>query len=373
MSRTLLFSLFVLLLIGCAETPSQPEQPEPVSFAETSYAEGFSIVDFHGMSCLETYTLEGEETSLSCRVCKGIPPDTLLEVNHYLFRDSVTITTLSTTHLAYFWKLQQLDQVLGTAYASWVKNQEVNARLEDGRMRDISGEKNIDFEQMVDLSPDVLITYPYGGEGYEHFEELGIVVVPFSEYLEIHPLGRAEWIKAAGWLIDQEEQANAAFAEIEARYNEAKELAANVQNRPSVFTGSNDGGVWFAPSGQSFIAQFIHDAGGSYLFSDHQERTNLKLDFEVLLERAMLADYWGKVSYREEGITLESIREDDPRYASLPVFEKGQVFYCNAAKTDYFGDAIVEPEAILQDLIAILHPELKPQHTARYFQPVELE
>ena len=45
------------------------------------------------------------------------------------------------------------------------------------------------------------------------------------------------------------------FAAIEKRYNELKELAANVKKRPVVFSGEIRGGNWYAVGGKSFLAE----------------------------------------------------------------------------------------------------------------------
>ena len=140
--------------------------------------------------------------------------------------------------------------------------------------------------------------------------------------------------------------------------------------KPSIFTGSHSNGQWFAPPSNSFIGQFIRDAGGTYLFEDYIQTGNVELQFEELFDLAYDVDYWGKVVFEEGELTLESIRANDPRYAELNAFKTGQVMYCNASETDYFGDAIVEPQAILADLIAILHPNLLPDYTFHYFQQV---
>ncbi len=367
----------MILLAACGEGANDASDvftsPEENTRTVASYAKGFAFVQINGVDCVELYDLEADSTAIRCTLCKGDPAiseESLIILPEGGWSD---LATLSTTHLAYFWKLGLLDHVAGTAYADWVRNEEVKARLADGRIADLSGEKEIDFEMTVAKAPDALIVYPYGGADYSRFEQVDIAIVPFSEYLETHPLGRAEWIKVIGFMTGFEAKASDVFAAIENAYREASTQAALTSRRPTVFTGSHDNGMWYAPPGNSFIAQFIRDAGGNYLFDEVKQRGNLEMDFEVLLTRAQSADYWGKVVFNEGKLALDDLRADDERYAALPAFENGNVFYCNAAETDYFGDAIVEPEAILRDLIAILHPETLPEHRYRYFQPVQVE
>lgn len=91
--------------------------------------------------------------------------------------------------------------------------------------------------------------------------EIGIPLVPHLGYKEMTPLGQAEWIKFVGMFIGQEAEANAKFAIIEKRYNELRQLAANVKKRPVVFSGEIRGGNWYAVGGKSFLAELFRDAG----------------------------------------------------------------------------------------------------------------
>ena len=363
----LLFALWVVL--GCQQ-PSNSEKDAKLESENPSFAKGFRFLAGDGIRCVELLDLESDSIQAHCTICKGEPHDIGSEVI-FIEKDE-TYATLSTTHLAYFWKLNTLEHVKGTAFASYVRNSEVNEKLSSGEIKDISGEKEVDTEALIALAPRALITYPYGDMNYDRIEALGIATIPFSEYLEEHPLGRAEWVKVVGFLTNEEEAANATFEQIRSAYESASNKIQNIpeSERPVVFTGSHSNGMWYAPPGNSYISQFIQDAGGKYLFEDRRQKGNLSMQFETLFKAAMQADYWGKVIFDEGDLTLADLRADDERYAALPAFKEGKVFYCNAAETDYFGDAIIEPEMILKDLIAILHTDTLDYHF-KYFKPID--
>ena len=141
--------------------------------------------------------------------------------------------------------------------------------------------------------------------------------------------------------------------------------------RPSVFAGSFAEGIWYAPPGNSFIGAFLNDSGARYLFGDVQKTGNVELQFEELFDKAYEVDWWGKVIYEEGDLTLERIRADDERFAELQAFREKQVFYCNAAETDYFGDGVVEPHVILRDLIEIFYPECQEDYENVYFKSIK--
>jgi iron complex transport system substrate-binding protein len=372
--RTPVHIVFIALaiLVGC----KTEKHPETVASATQKYSKGFELISLNQCECLRLYDLESSNLAIRATFCHQDPK--LANVEITLLPDPKTtalrIATVSTTHISLFAAIHQLQTITGTAFADRIINADARALIEAGKITDLSGEKDIDTEKTLAVAPHIITSYPYGNNQYEGLQKAGCIVIPFSEYLETHPLGRAEWLIAVGFITGQIAEATAVFQAIEKRY---LDLAMQIEalpeaKQPVVFTGSHANGTWYAPSGNSFMGVFTADAGAAYLFSDRREQGNISLDFEELIVRAMTADYWGKVIYTPGELTLAELRADDVRYAELPAFKKGQVFYCNAAETDYFGDAIVQPEVILADLIHIFHPEQLPHHEARYFKRINL-
>lgn len=54
-------------------------------------------------------------------------------------------------------------------------------------------------------------------------------------------------------------------------------------------------------------------------------------------------------------------------------FSSKLVFHCNTAEVDYFGDAILEPDRMLADLISVLHPGAAQPSALPYFQRTPLK
>ena len=44
-------------------------------------------------------------------------------------------------------------------------------------------------------------------------------------------------------------------------------------------------GVWYVPGGQSFMSNFIKDAGGNYLYNKELSRESLNLSIEKVMEQ----------------------------------------------------------------------------------------
>ncbi|MEO0405272.1 MAG: ABC transporter substrate-binding protein, partial [Bacteroidota bacterium] len=239
----------------------------------------------------------------------------------------------------------------------------------DGLTKDISGTGEINFESLIECGPDVLLVYPFGFENEAKYSEAGVQCFPIAEYLEDHPLGKAEWIKVIGFLLNDLDNANKIYSQMEELYLAEVQQVTDGE-KPTVFTGSYSGGQWFAPGANTFMAQFIRDAGGEYLFEDKKTSENIQLSFEELYIKALDADYWGKIIYEPGNLTLDQLAANDDRFTKLKSFQEKQVFYCNVAETDYFGMAVLEPHLILKDLKRILHDEPSEIH---YFKLIDQE
>ncbi len=276
----------------------------------------------------------------------------------------------STTFGAFFDQLDALGSVKGMTYTDGVKNQRILDLIESEEIVEMISGDGLDFERLLKLNPDVVFAYSFGEADFSRYEELGIPIVLLMDYKESHPLGRAEWIKVVGCLLGKYDEADAIFQKVEEAYAKVRNQAMLHSSLPSAFTGSRYGDFWYAPGRDSYIAKFIRDAGASYTFDHIEGQESAELDFEQALVTISEADYWGLVVSSEEPFTSEDILEMSPLYENLKAFKNDQIFVCNTAEKDYFGDAIMEPHLILADLYHIFHPNAESDSTFHYFKPI---
>lgn len=347
----------ITICIGCGDIPKQPVTTTAVvSVWKPQWARGFEVQELSDSSInIVLFNLETKKDTL--------------KIIHWKKRKADRIVCLSTTHIALLDKLGKLDVVKGVGFADMVINQHARAKIESGEIKNLTTGDDTDSEIVLSLQPELFLTYPYGGMNTDLYESNNIPCLPVSEYLEEHPLGRAEWIILVGYLLGEENNAKKIFSQIETSYLELRDMASRAEIKPTVFTGSYDSGSWFAPPGNSFAAHFIKDAGANYIFSDSSSSGNIIVPIEKFIFQVYQADFWGKIVFEKNGFDYKSLFEDDPRISKIKANQSGHIFYCNAAESDYFGDAIAEPELLLADLIAIFHPEIIPNHAPVYFQP----
>lgn len=279
------------------------------------------------------------------------------------------IATLSTTHLPYMSTLGCADRVVAAAHLENVRDASTKERHALGQVVEIGTADGVDREALIAIAPDVLLGYPFG-RATADTAVAGVPLLMIAEYLEPHPLGRAEWLKFFGVLVGKTDLADSLYAGISDRYERAK---ANVGNtpRPKVLFGSYWNGQWWVPPGNSYMAQLINDAGGDYIFSDRQGKENIAVDMETMLVQAEDADRWGMIADVLHFPTTNDFTHGDARLAQLRAVRMNELFLGNTAHKDLFGKALLEPDVVLIELREIMHPFpgiLDPDRHPGYFE-----
>lgn len=263
------------------------------------------------------------------------------------------IACLSTTHLTMLKQLGAIERVVAGTALDAVLDADIRRRIDAGNITDVGAPSGINTERMMQLQPDVFFVYPFGDLNREPLEKLGIECVDVSEYLEPDPLARAEWITLIGYACGLGPRSEELFARIRADYE--KEMRTPAATAPRVLFVSTDGQYWYAPPGNSYAGHLLHDAGLNYLYADSLGAGNLVMDTEKMLAAGLRCDALGMVGVFDADITAEGFRKVFPQL-SIPCVQRGDVFVCNTAVSDYFGTAVTEPHLMLRDLRQIFFP-----------------
>mgnify|MGYP002344171000 CR=1 FL=1 len=278
------------------------------------------------------------------------------------------IVCLSASHLSFLDALGQIDKLAGVNNAGYVVSKNFQNLVESGQIKEIGLGDRFKLEQLIGLDPDVVMVSPQPGQSWEPLINAGLTVIPNGDYLESHPLGRAEWIKCLGVLFGCEEKAIAVFDSIKNEYNSLKKLTEGINNRPLVLSGNQYGGFWTLPGGQSYEARFLADAGARFFYPENTMRGSFTLDFETVFAKGFDADFWRILVYNKDEYTYDKLLEEDVRYAGFKAFKERKVFICNTFSAPLYQKGLLEPQIILADYINIFHPGLIPGHQNVYYQ-----
>ena len=279
-----------------------------------------------------------------------------------------------TTQVAMMNLLELNDRITGLADAKYIFNSDINQKISSGKIAEIGNDNAINYEKAIKLNPELVFTYSFGrSASQKKFEELGLPTVMISEFMEESPLGRAEWMVFMACFFGKEEAAIKKFEEIAENYKKLTAQIPSQKVKPTVMTGVAQEGIWYQAGGKSFMAKFIEDAGGQYLWSDNQESGGIPLSFETVLQKAGNADYWLNVVLAKN---KKGILDIDRRYQSFKAFQKGNIYSYTARISanggyDFYESAIVRPDLVLADLIQIFYPKALTDNSLYYYQKID--
>jgi len=277
----------------------------------------------------------------------------------------------TSVHTAIAEELGALDQVAGICEPQYITSPEVLRRIGEGRIADLGMSTSPNVEKIIDIGTEMIIASPFENSGYGSAEKLGIPIVEAADYMENHPLGRTEWVLFYGLLLGCREEAGDVFTRTERRYLELKELAAGVAYRPTVLLERRYGNSWAVPAGESYIGVMHADAGADYVFRHLPGARSVHLTFESVFDQAGDTDFWFLKYDTRTPFTYALLAREYEPYANFRPWKEHRIYACNTITSTYYDDITLHPDRVLEDLIAIYHPDLLPGHVQRYYFPLD--
>lgn len=377
MKRAVKFIIVNLLLFSLISCGSRNVRRAPATYSPGDaimYAKGFSIDSLDGfisvtirnpwdtLQVLERYLLVDRTKPLPA----NLPEGTVVKVP--VERAAV----YTSVHAALMEQIGCLDALCGVCEPEYITSCAIRKRIDDGSIADLGQATAPNIEKMMDLKMDVIIASPYKNSGFGAAEKMVVPIIQAADYLENHPLGRTEWVRFLSLLFCKPAVGDSIFNATKERYEILKSLAEKVDHRPTVLLERKYGSSWLIPSGSSYIGVLQEDAGADYLFKERVSASNtVPISVETVLDKASDARFWLLKYSSDRPLTYKDLADDYPPYAELGAFKNHCVYACNTLATSYYDDITLHPDLVLEDLIAIFHPELLPEHSFRYYFPLQ--
>ena len=351
--------LMAAWLVGCSAAPvasgsTAPEgkeipgliwessmEPEyATQFAVDYYQGGYALMEVIG-DCRYLVVPEGKEV-----------PEGLDESIKVLQQPLDTIYLQATSAMALFDRIDGLGSIrlVGTRKDGWYVENAVKA-MEEGRMLFSGSYSQPDYELMVEEGCDLAIESTmilHAPKVREMIEQLGIPVFVEHASYEKHPLGRTEWVKVYGTMLDKEKEAEAFFK----TQTDAVRQFADMEN-----TGKTVAFFYLASNGSvnvrattDYVPKMIEIAGGNYVFTDisdpDSKRSSISLTMEEFYNTAVDADYLIYNAAIDDPIyTIDELIAKDSLFADFKAVKNGDV-WCTGKylfqATDITGELIVD-------------------------------
>ena len=287
--------------------------------------------------------------------------------------DSLICT--STTHIPSLKNLSVLNRLVGFPGTDMISTPEARKRVNSKEIMELGNNGQLNTERVISLQPDVVVGFAVSSTNatLDKISSFGIPVVYNSDWLEKHPLGKAEWVKFFGALTGKFEASVEFYNEIREEYDRLKELAQKADEPPKVIAGAMLNEQWYLPYGNSWQARFIKDANADYIYGYTEGKGSIALSFEKVFKKSRDADVWVAPA---QYTAYDKMKEDNRHYARFKAFKERNIHGFASTKGEtggvlFYEQAPNRPELVLKDLIHIFHPELLEDHENQFFKPLE--
>ncbi len=375
--KKLLPFLFFIFLYSCTKTKNEQSTGSiEGEYVEVSYAKGFSILKTQNGATVSFFSaFRDSEDTLVYQFTRT--DDVNLARGARVIKYPInSLALMASTYAAFLEELDKISIVKAVSNRSYFFNRSVQKGIDENRIIEVGYGQNIDFEKVIVLNPQLVLISGMSSSEFDHYSKLvatGIEILPFSEWREDHPLGRAEWIKVFGAITGKLEEAIKIFEEVEKRYHNSKKSVEQVTEKPKVIVNAPYKDIWWLPGGKSYMSILIQDAKADYPWKEDENMGGIQSDLEAVFYQAGNSDFWINPS----GFTsLEDLATLDPRFKEFNAFKVGQVFN-NTLRVgpeggnDYFESGIVRPDLVLEDLIEIFHPEINSERNFYFYEKLK--
>lgn len=279
------------------------------------------------------------------------------------------VICMSSSHVAALAAIGADSVITAVSGIRYISNENLVRRFSgEGRpLADIGYESSLDYEKIMELSPDLLVTYTVSAAEPTYIAKLrslGVPVIILYDHLEFHPLARAEYMRLFGALTDRMKLADSLFCRIASRY---EALASSGQgDKRKVLTNIPYADAWYVPGTDGYMSHLVRDAGGEILGSEPGTSSSV-----ITLEEAYVlsqeADIWlnpGHCRSIEELTRVHQLfRSFGPVANSRPIYNN-TLRMTSEGGNDFWESGAVRPDLILEDLIRIFDDK---QDSLNYF------
>ena len=301
------------------------------------YENDYALIDVHD-SAQYLLVPDGQEA-----------PDGLASDVIVLQKPLNRIYLAASSAMALFRALDSLDciKMTGIDASGWYI-QEAKDAIEEGAMQFAGKYSEPDYEMLVDEDCDVAIESTmilHTPKVQEMIENLGIPVFIDRSSYESQPLGRTEWIKLYGAMMNKEEEA-AAFFDSQAQIIEKLKDFTNTEKTVAFFY-INTSGSPVVRNPKDYISSMIDIAGGRNAFADLQDdsgKTSVSITMEEFYNTAVDADYLIYNTSIDASVkSLDDLLAKDSLLADFKAVKDGNVWITDNSMyqhTDTIGELI---------------------------------
>ena len=315
------------------------------------------------------------------------------------------LIVMSTSYIGFLDAIGADSLIVGVSGGEYVCDSSVTAGLDNETVADIGYDASPDYEKIMALKPDLLLTYsvsPVKSQFLSKLESLGIKTFIVNEHLERHPLARAAYVRLFGALTGNMTAADSVLDVVSCNYISLRDSVQNRlgtnnanasdKNRLNAREAEQEPGEtrmktqkprkilvnipykdqWFVPGQESYLTTLFKDAGGEILGAKAGSSVSGQISVEAAYSLSKEADLWMNVGWCrtleqllsvnplfedflmniQENATARSRSDKDSTDAAHVVWNDNKRLNAKGGN-DFWESGVVRPDILLHDLVGI--------------------
>lgn len=272
------------------------------------------------------------------------------------------MAALSTSFVGMLDAINSVETIKATTEEQYISNKTLLKGIRAGKVLTAGYETALTPDAVLKAKIPLIIFSGFGQPfpNEAKFAQLKVVCMANYDWEEMHPLGKAEWIKVFGALVDKNEEADTYFSQVEAAYLKIRKEAQAMKQHKKVICGGLVGDVWYAPAGKSFMAGIMKDAGMDYFYKNTEGTASLSLTFEQVFNDDQQCDIW----INAEAPTFKKLFALNPKFQYFHTVKQGKVFTYTHDSNYFWESSPANPHWLLEDFMHIARGD---QHVNYHF------
>lgn len=263
------------------------------------------------------------------------------------------------------------NKVVGLCDVDYVISDDLRKRIADSLLFDAGSSVQFNMERCVSLGADALFVSPLQDVSTAGLRAIGLPIVECVDYMETHPLGRAEWMKFFGLLFECEQRADSLFAVTKEKYLSVVASVEQQNIRPRLLLDLPQGSAWYVPAGNSYLGTLMKDAGADYVFASSEGMGSMAMSRERVLNEGRSADVWLIKYASGAALTYRSLEREDLLFTTLKPWKERRIYACNTLQADYYERIPFQPHLLLSELVKLFVKDETVVADSAYFQPLQ--
>jgi iron complex transport system substrate-binding protein len=213
---------------------------------------------------------------------------------------------------------------------------------------ELQNEQTMSVDQLLHSKSEYLIYSAFSGSFSQEkrLEKLGIQCIPDFDWREQSALGRAEWILLFGALTGKFPESQELFKSIEKAY--LKSRNSTIHQAPMV-SGNVTGDFWYAPAGQSFMAELFRNSGLNYIYNQTKGTGSLAYSMEKIMKDGSKVEIWLNPGFSSK----KEILKVNPKAKYMPFYQGSRIFCYTHNANKFWELSTLRPDWLIEDLAKI--------------------